>query len=195
MKKIFAIFACCLVVFAFYFLLNKKQKRNVINITNINKNINTKNMQKIQVLSKNFENNSFIPAKYTCKQDDVNPNIYWDSVDDAKSYVLIVEDPDAPMGNWIHWIVYNLKQNNIPENWDIDVYQNESNIKFGINDFKKLKYGGPCPPSGTHRYFFKVYALDITLDDAKSGLTKNSLFEKINDHIIGYGELIGLFKK
>lgn len=138
-----------------------------------------------------FEHNGNIPSKYTCDGDDKAPilNIL-DVPKDAKELVLIVDDPDAPMGLWVHWILYNISP-------DVGVIDNDnlpSGVKQGMTNFGRLGWGGPCPPDGMHRYFFKLYALDTSLN-LKEGLNKEELEEKIKNHIIEKTELIGLYKR
>jgi Raf kinase inhibitor-like YbhB/YbcL family protein len=108
----------------------------------------------------------------------------------AKSLALIVDDPDAPAGTWVHWVLWNispstkdLKENTVPQG-----------AEQGMNDFRKRSYGGPCPPYGTHRYFFKLYALDTTLSLGPN-TTKASLEKAMTGHIMAQGELIGLYKR
>jgi len=142
----------------------------------------------MKLTSPEFENNKFIPKKFTCQGDDINPKLVIDSVPGGtQSLALIVDDPDAPMGTWVHWVVY-----------DIDVIPTieENNIpgEQGINDFGRKNYGGPCPPSGTHRYFFKIYALDKKLG-LKEGVKKSDLEKAMQGHILGQAQLIGLYKK
>ena len=142
----------------------------------------------MKITSPSFGNNELIPAKFTCQGDDVNPTLVFEDVpSEAKSMALIVDDPDAPMGIWVHWVVYDMpvmaqvEENSIPG-------------KQGNNDFGRKDYGGPCPPSGTHRYFFKLYALDATLD-LKEGISKKELEKAMEGHILEESELIGLYKK
>ena len=142
----------------------------------------------MKISSPSFGNNELIPAKFTCQGDDVNPTLVFEDVpSEAKSMALIVDDPDAPMGIWVHWVVYDMpvmaqvEENSIPG-------------KQGNNDFGRKDYGGPCPPSGTHRYFFKLYALDATLD-LKEGISKKELEKAMEGHILEESELIGLYKK
>jgi len=142
----------------------------------------------MKLTSPAFEYNKFIPKKFTCLGEDVNPTLdIKDIPRGAQSLVLIVDDPDAPVGTWVHWVVYDIpvtdliKENSIPGTQ-------------GINDFNKINYGGPCPPSGTHRYFFKLYALDTKLNLAQ-GRTKTQIEKAMDGHILEKDELIGLFKK
>jgi|TARA_Y100000031_G_C8197171_1_gene374284 hypothetical protein len=138
--------------------------------------------------SPEFTNNSSIPKKFTCQGDDINPLLRIEGVpEEAKSLALIVDDPDAPMGMWVHWVLYNIP---IVDKIDEDSIPG----KQGINDFRREDYGGPCPPSGTHRYFFKIYALDTELG-LKDGVNKKDLEKAMEGHILDKAELIGLYKK
>ena len=154
-------------------------------------NLDDLNVKNMQITSPEFRNNQSIPAKFTCDGDNVNPELNIAEVPaEAKSLVLIMDDPDAPMGTWIHWTAWNIDPSidKIEENtFPIGSVQ-------GITSSNKSGYGGPCPPSGTHRYFFKVYALDTKIDiEANSGVT---LLEKtIEPHVIAKAELIGLYSR
>ncbi len=142
----------------------------------------------MKLTSPEFKDNQFIPKKFTCEGDDINPKLIIEEIPDTtKSLALIVDDPDAPMGTWVHWIAFNIP---------VTSHINENSIpgKQGINDFRRKDYGGPCPPSGTHRYFFKLYALDTELK-LKEGITKKELENEMQDHILDKTELIGLYKK
>lgn len=145
-------------------------------------------MRELAVTSPAFKNNQFIPRKYTCDGEDVNPPLNIDGTPpETKSLVLIIDDPDAPMGTWDHWIVWNIpSRNKIEENTIPGVE--------GMNDFRKHDYGGPCPPSGTHRYFFKIYALDTLLNISPNS-RKKDVEKAIKDHTIAKGELIGLYTR
>lgn len=129
-----------------------------------------------------------IPSKYTCDGANVNPPIEISGIPEkTQSLVLIVDDPDAPRGTWDHWIVWNIPpQPNIAEN-SIPGLE-------GLNDFGKHHYGGPCPPSGTHRYFFKVYALDQMLE-LPANTRKGALEIAMKGHILAYGELVGRYQR
>ena len=149
---------------------------------------------KMKIVSRAFSDNGFIPTEYTCEGIDISPPLSWQNINkDTKSFVLIVDDPDAPVGTWVHWVVYNIPPDitGFRENVDFSNTQ----IKTGLNDFGKIKYGGPCPPPGKpHRYFFKLYAVDIPTD-FREGLSKNELLRLINEHIIDSCELVGLFRR
>jgi len=144
--------------------------------------------KQLKVSSSAFKNEGMIPLKYTCEGSNVNPPLNVEHIpEDAKCLALIVEDPDALMGVWIHWVVWNIPVTH-------HIKENGIHGIEGINDFQQLHYGGPCPPSGTHRYVFKVYALDSLLD-LPANTKKNQIEKAISEHIIGFGELIGLYKK
>jgi len=150
----------------------------------------------IEIRSPAFNPGGMIPPKYACEGDDVSPPLEWSGVPaQAKSLALIADDPDAPVGDWVHWVVYDLppSQKGLGE----AVAKAESGpggSKQGTNGWGRLGYGGPCPPSGVHRYFFKLYALD-----AATGLpakaTKEGLLKAMEGHILGQGELIGRYKR
>jgi Raf kinase inhibitor-like YbhB/YbcL family protein len=145
-------------------------------------------MRELTVRSPAFENNKLILSKYTCDGDNVNPPLIIEGApEETKSLVLIVDDPDAPMGTWDHWIVWN-----IPPTSKIE--ENTVPGTEGINDSRKHSYGGPCPPWGTHRYFFKVYALDTKLD-LSSNSRKKDVEKAMQSHILAKGELIGLYQR
>lgn len=145
-------------------------------------------MKELSVSSSAFENNKLIPAKYTCDGANVNPPLTIEGVPDgAKSLVLIVDDPDAPMGTFDHWVVWN-----IPPTSKIE--ENAVPGTEGVNDFRKRSYGGPCPPYGTHRYFFKVYALDTKLDLSPNS-RKKDVEKAMQGHVLAKGELIGLYRR
>jgi Raf kinase inhibitor-like YbhB/YbcL family protein len=142
----------------------------------------------MRISSPDFGNNQFIPASFTCDGEDINPSLVIEDIPkEAKSLALIVDDPDAPMGTWVHWVVYDIPVTNRIE-------QNSIPGKQGINDFRRKDYGGPCPPSGTHRYFFKIYALD-RIFNLKEGISKEALEEVMLGHILDKAELVGLYKR
>ncbi len=143
---------------------------------------------KIALTSTAFAEGKPIPAKYTCQGSDVSPALKWDSPPaGTKSLALICDDPDAPMGTWVHWVLYD-----IPVRPAIE--ENTAPGTQGRNDFGILAYGGPCPPSGTHRYFFKLYALDKELN-LLEGMSKKDLEAAMKGHILENAELVGLYKK
>jgi Raf kinase inhibitor-like YbhB/YbcL family protein len=148
-------------------------------------------MGNFKIVSPAFEQNGQISPKYTCDGDNVNPSLRIENVPpSAKSLTLIVDDPDAPGRTWVHWVVWNIP----PSTGEIEEDSAPKGAVQGMNDFRKNHYGGPCPPSGTHRYFFKLYALDTVLQlDARS--TKSDLEGAMRGHILGKTELIGLYRR
>jgi len=153
-------------------------------------NVYAKEVQ-MKISSIAFEQNGQIPKKYTCDGSDVNPPLKFEGVPaEAKSLALIVDDPDAPVGTWVHWVLWNID----PKTSEIKENSVPKSAKQGMNDFRKHDYGGPCPPSGTHRYFFKLYALDITLNLGPNA-TKGDIESSIKGHILANAELIGLYKR
>jgi Raf kinase inhibitor-like YbhB/YbcL family protein len=142
----------------------------------------------MKITSPSFTHKEMIPKKFTCQGEDVNPALIIEDIPKmTKSLVLIVDDPDAPAGVWIHWVVYN-----IPITGRIE--ENSIPGKQGINSFQKTGYGGPCPPSGTHRYYFRIYALDTDLD-LEEGISLDVLKEEMKDHILTEAQIVGLYKK
>lgn len=148
-------------------------------------------MKKLIIESPAFENNEMIPSKYTCDEQNINPPLKISGVtEDVKSLVLIMDDPDAPAGTWVHWTIWNIS----PRTAEIAENTKPESALEGITSFRKPGYGGPCPPSGTHRYFFKLFALDIMLEldqDATAGDIENAM----KGHILDSAELIGLYKR
>ena len=143
--------------------------------------------KQLKVSSTAFLHEGMIPFKFTCDGKNFNPPLDIEHIpEETKSLVLIVDDPDAPVGTWVHWLVWNIPVTH-------HIKENEVHGKEGMNDFQQLHYGGPCPPSGTHRYFFKVYALNALLD-LPSNTKKPQLEKAMSEHIIAFGELVGLYK-
>jgi len=151
----------------------------------------------IQITSAAFAGGQPIPAKYTCQGSDISPPLQWTNAPaNAKSFALICDDPDAPVGTWVHWVLYDLppSASELPE----DVAKTQTfagNAKQGVNDFRRVGYGGPCPPPGKpHRYFFKLYALDAMLD-LEPGATKKDLLEAMEGHVLAEGQLMGTYQR
>ena len=150
----------------------------------------------IKITSSVFEDGGLIPARHTCDGADMSPPLQWDAVPDGtKSVALICDDPDAPMGTFVHWVIFGLPAEtrelaeNIPSDETLP-----NGAKQGVSDFGRIGYGGPCPPSGTHRYFFKIYALDTEVALA-AGASKRELLGAMEGHILGQGQLIGKYKR
>jgi hypothetical protein len=142
----------------------------------------------MELYSNAFSNNEFIPTKYSCKGENVNPELTWENVPEGtKSFALSIKDPDAPMGTFVHWLVYDISQ---------DTRKIDENTIPGnqvTNNFGKEAYGGPCPPSGVHRYYFRLFALDVeSLGSIKS---MEEFDKKVEAHAIDKAELMGKFEK
>jgi Raf kinase inhibitor-like YbhB/YbcL family protein len=155
------------------------------------------NIMNIQITSAAFAEGQVIPREYTCQGRDVSPPLKWNGVpSNTRSLALIVDDPDAPAGTWVHWVLYDLPAA------AMELFENAAKspslangAKQGINDFQRLGYGGPCPPPGNpHRYFFKLYALDAVLD-LKPGATKKEVERAMEGHVIAQGQLMGTYQR
>ncbi len=141
----------------------------------------------MKLSSNDFKNNEMLDKKFSFRADNISPHLKWEETPRiAKSFAISCNDPDAPVGDWIHWLVHDISVNveEIPQGGPVPGIEIE-------NDYRKQGYGGPAPPSGTHRYFFRVYALDI---EELEGVTKNNFIEKVNEHTIESAEIIGLYK-
>jgi len=148
-------------------------------------------MGELKIISSAFPSDGSIPAKYTCDGADLSPPLEIGDVPaPAKSLALIVDDPDAPVGNWVHWVVWNID----PGIREVGEGKVPARGIEGKNDWGRNSYGGPCPPSGTHRYFFKLFALDTTLNLGHA-TTKKDLERAMEGHILARGQLIGLYKR
>jgi Raf kinase inhibitor-like YbhB/YbcL family protein len=137
-----------------------------------------------------------IPRKYTCDGEDTSPPLQWsDPPQGTQSFAVIADDPDAPMGTWVHWVLYNLPASirALPEGVPLDANLPDGS-RHGQNGWRRLGYGGPCPPGGTHRYFFKLYALDVQLDLA-AGASKEELLQAMEGHILATTETMGLYTR
>jgi Raf kinase inhibitor-like YbhB/YbcL family protein len=150
----------------------------------------------IEITSSAFEEGGMIPAKYTCDGSDVSPPLQWDAVPEGtKSIALICDDPDAPMGTWVHWVLFNLPADTRELAEDIPADEILPNgAKQGLSDFGRIGYGGPCPPGGTHRYFFKIYALDTELD-LRASADKPQLLDAMEGHVLAQGQLMGTYTR
>ncbi len=162
---------------------------------NNNSQIGKNNMALI-ISSTAFSNGGMIPSQYTCDGANISPPLQWSGLPpNTKTVALIVDDPDAPARTWVHWVIYDLPANTTQLSENIKPQEKLADgAKQGTNDFKKIGYGGPCPPSGVHRYFFKLYALDIETS-LKPGATKDELLKTIENHVVAQGELIGKYKR
>jgi Raf kinase inhibitor-like YbhB/YbcL family protein len=146
------------------------------------------NDKQLKLISTVFSHNGHIPPQYTCEGKNINPPLKVENIPDrTKTLALIVEDPDAPRGVFDHWIMWNISPNEA-------IAENSNPGINGTNSFGKTGYGGPCPPSGEHRYFFRVFALDDELD-LSAGSGKDELLNAMKGHIIASAELMGVYQK
>jgi Raf kinase inhibitor-like YbhB/YbcL family protein len=151
----------------------------------------------MQLTSSAFAEGGEIPAKYTCDDKNISPPLSWTGTPSGtKSIALIADDPDAPAGTWVHWVLFDAPAETKELAQDLPKTQHlPGGAKQGLNDFKHLGYGGPCPPPGkAHRYFFKVYALDAPLG-LKPGATKHEVERAMAKHILAEGQLMGTYKR
>ncbi len=139
----------------------------------------------ISVRSSAFQEGGMIPAKYTCDGGDMSPPVAWTGIPQGtKSLALICDDPDAPVGTWVHWVMWNVPPDpQLPDG-----------SRQGISDFRRPGYGGPCPPSGVHRYYFMIYALDTMLD-LPSSTRKADLLKATKGHVLAEGQLMGKYRR
>jgi Raf kinase inhibitor-like YbhB/YbcL family protein len=145
---------------------------------------------KMKISSSAFKNGANIPSQFTCDGSDKNPTLQIEGIPaGAKTLALIVDDPDAPSGLFTHWLVWNIP----PQTSSVAEGVPPKGVQ-GTNDFGKSAYGGPCPPSGTHRYFFKIFALDREVD-LPAAAKRKDVDAKISGHVIAQGELMGRYSK
>jgi len=154
-------------------------------------------VMKIQLATTAFAEGQPIPSRHAYENQDLSPALQWSGVPPAaKSLALICDDPDAPMGTWVHWVLYNVPPSapglseGVPKTPEL-----ADGSRQGLNDYKKIGYGGPCPPPGKpHRYFFKLYALDAK-PDLKAGLTKQEVLKAMAGHVLAEGQLMGTYQR
>ncbi|HID72253.1 MAG TPA: YbhB/YbcL family Raf kinase inhibitor-like protein [Thermoplasmata archaeon] len=143
----------------------------------------------MRLWSNDFQHGEMIPSRFTCDGEDISPHLAWEDVPEGtKSFVLIVDDPDAPMGVWKHWLLCDIP----PELREIDRNSVPAGAREITNDFGKKEYGGPCPPSGTHRYFFKLYALDVP---TIGRVNKRSIYKEVEKHKLDEAVLMGTYRR
>jgi len=179
-----------LFVILFIFSCNTKESQKIANI-------NVGGKMSIQIICAAFKEGETIPVKYTCDGENVSPALNWSGApENTKSFALICDDPDAPGRTWIHWVVYNIPatMTSLPE--AVSMKKTVlNNIIQGTTSFRKIGYGGPCPPRGSaHRYFFKIYALDTELN-LKAGASENELLKAMEGHILAKGQLMGRYSR
>lgn len=153
----------------------------------------------LTLISPAFKQSELIPQKFTCHGQEISPAMEWSTPPEGtKSLALIMDDPDAPMGTWVHWLVYNLPPDarSLPEGAS-SPNAASNNLPQGAvqgkTSFNRSDYGGPCPPSGQHRYFFRIYALDTLLNG--KNMDKAALIQSMNGHVLAQGELMGIYKQ
>ena len=180
------------VLFSFIIISCKSDK----DIKPITKETKQEKTMDIKISSSAFGEGGVIPSKYTCDGENISPPLSWSGVpSETKSFALINDDPDAPAGTWVHWVIYNIPaaekelKEGIPPKENLD-----NGAVQGLNDFGKSGYGGPCPPGGTHRYYFRIYALDTKLD-LQGDITQEKLTDAIKGHILAEGQLMGKYSR
>jgi hypothetical protein len=166
---------------------SKKPKQKDTPVPSVSKTT----MKQITITSPAFEDRGKIPSKYTCDGEDINPPLDFENVpEDTQSLVLIVEDPDAPGKTWVHWVVFNIS----PTTTHIAEDSVPGRGIEAVTDFGHAGYGGACPPSGTHRYYFKLFALDTELDVTED-VNKAEIEHAMEGHIMEKAELVGLYSR
>lgn len=187
-KKIFLLILVLIVIGGLAFYVSSRKNNKIIKAPNLN--INSKNTMKLT--SPAFQNNENIPPKYTCDGENASPPLeISDAPAEAKSLALIMDDPDAPLaGGFIHWVAFNID----PATKEIRENSAPQNAIEGMNSTGHTGYTSPCPPTGTHRYFFKLYALDTTLS-LDSSATREDVEKAMEGHILDQATLIGLYQR
>lgn len=150
----------------------------------------------MEVKSSAFNEGEMIPKTFTCDDINISPSLEWSSVPDGtRTFALICDDPDAPSGTFVHWVYYDIPADvtRLPEGINPDQNPATGGTQ-GRNDFRKIGYGGPCPPGGTHRYFFKLYAVDVVLG-IEPGATKQQVMDAMSGHILSESELMGKYSR
>ena len=183
-----------ILIFIIFFYSCQKKNPGILPEKKIAKQEGRKTEMKIT--SSSFKEGEIIPSKFTCDGEDISPQLSWkDPPENTKCFALISDDPDAPSGDWVHWVIYNIPSSvselteNIPKNKKLD-----NGTEQGLNDFRKTGYDGPCPPGGIHRYYFKLYALDTMLD-LGPGATKAQVLQAMKGHILAEAQLMGKYRR
>lgn len=150
----------------------------------------------MQLKSPAFEEGGMMAARFTCDSADVSPALEWSGAPaGTRTFAIVCDDPDAPGGSWVHWLIFNIPVTSIRLNEGILKQKTlENGARQGTNDFRRIGYGGPCPPSGVHRYFFRMYALDTVLALA-AGATRVQLLEAMAGHILAETQLLGRYQR
>jgi hypothetical protein len=159
-------------------------------------NTKTKGGTTMEITSSSFKHEDMIPAKYTCDGQNISPPLAWSGAPkETKSFALICDDPDAPAGIWVHWVIFDIPENvnSLPEK--VAKQEEIAGLgKNGKNSSRRYGYDGPCPPGGTHRYYFKLYALDTMLH-LNAGLSKEDLLKAMKGHILSEAQVMGRYKR
>ena len=151
----------------------------------------------MELTSPAFQHEALIPSRYTCDGEDISPELRWSGAPEGtKSFVLISDDPDAPVGLWVHWVIYEIPPTvaGLSEAVDPDKDTLSNGARQGVNSWSRIGYGGPCPPGGTHRYFFKLYALDCNLI-LQPGATKAEVEKGLKGHVLAEATLMGRYTR
>ncbi|HEY0407227.1 MAG TPA: YbhB/YbcL family Raf kinase inhibitor-like protein [Pyrinomonadaceae bacterium] len=187
---------CCVLSLPLSFCACRAERQANTTARVSNSNATLTNRASIKISSTVFTEGELIPRPYTCDGPNVSPSLRWDSVPtSARTLAIICEDPDAPSRTWTHWTLYNLPADtkglieNVPKQEKL-----AGGGLQGLNDFRQLGYDGPCPPAGSHRYYFKLYALDAELP-LEPGATKEQLLQAMEGHIVGEGQLMGKYQR
>lgn len=180
-KKNISVFIVLLVVLSVGIILSK-----IVNKKNMK-------MKELKVMSHSFKEGEEIPVLFTCDGQDISPHLMWEKgPEGTRGYVMIMDDPDAPKGTWVHWVVFNISSTVTKFDQGSDLQL--ADAVMGKNSWGKNQYGGPCPPSGTHRYYFKIYALDTQLDLDESA-AKEDVISAMKGHVVAQGSLMGRYSK
>lgn len=149
----------------------------------------------IKVTSEVFEEGDPIPDRYACKGVNISPPLKWEKVEDAVEYAIICQDPDAPSGIWTHWLIFNIPSDTTSlSEWIMERENLDNGAKQGFNDFGTIGYRGPCPPGGTHRYYYVVYALDTKIQ-LPARISRDDLLNAMKGHVVDKGELMGRYTR
>ncbi|HEY5037680.1 MAG TPA: YbhB/YbcL family Raf kinase inhibitor-like protein [bacterium] len=156
----------------------------------------------LRMQSGSFKDGGMIPGKYACDGQNSSPELSWKGAPpQTKSFAVICDDPDAPSQTWVHWVIYNIPTNTVIATNTFELLEafpkdekTTQGILQGVNDFKRIGYDGPCPPSGIHRYYFKLYALDSFLS-LPAGESKDQLLKAMKGHLLGWTQIMGLYSK
>lgn len=189
-KALFSFLVVAAVSLVIYFTISSEVGRLQSQTSN-KKEIIINNISSMFLSSPAFDNNGSIPLKYTCEGENINPPLVFKDVPkEAKSLALVVDDPDAAQGDWVHWLVWNIN----PTIETVAEHSVPPEALEGVTDFGQKQYGGPCPPSGVHHYHFKLYALDVVLNISTFS-DKAALEKAMENHILAKAEIVGTYRK